>query len=198
MATLSKKLVKAALPELFINKDVLIDGKRVALTSVTFSDKKGESGKRVSACVYAHIAQSEPTPSVTNVSRKITYPSGAWIEINYQNEQYTVSREHGVGAILEEMAKMILGGFEGCRKFVELESKVNAPVATMSDLMTDLRAEGEVLQFPSLIVISQKQFKIVSKWIKNNRYYQWKNTIFETKNWSFESSIMSKKVAVHH
>jgi hypothetical protein len=38
---------------------------------------------------------------MNTLSRKITYPCGAWIEIDYQNEQYTVSREHGVGAILE-------------------------------------------------------------------------------------------------
>lgn len=65
---------------------------------------------------------------MATLSRKITYPSGAWIEIDYQNEQYTVSREHGVGGILEEMAKMILGGFEGCRKFADLESQVHDPV----------------------------------------------------------------------
>lgn len=74
---------------------------------------------------YPEKAFNELHGSVKNISRKITYPSGSWIEIDYRNEQYTVSREHGVGAILEEMAKMILAGFEGCRKFVDLESQVN-------------------------------------------------------------------------
>lgn len=61
MSKLTKKVVKAALPELFIGKDVLINGERVAVTSVTFSDSKEENGVKISACVYAHIAQVEET-----------------------------------------------------------------------------------------------------------------------------------------
>ena len=58
MSKLTKKVVKSALPELFVGKDVVIDGKRVALTSVTFSDSKGDNGVRISACVYAHIVET--------------------------------------------------------------------------------------------------------------------------------------------
>jgi len=55
MATLTKKLVKAALPEMFVGKDVLINGERVKLTIVTFSDTRGNDGVKVSDCVYAHV-----------------------------------------------------------------------------------------------------------------------------------------------
>ena len=137
------------MPEYFINQDVWVDGNRVPVKNVTFSDKKGENGIHFSPCVYAHItAQAAPVVvSVTNVSRKITYPSGAWIEIDYQNEQYTVSREHGVGGILEEMAQMILAGFEGCKKFVDLVAKVNPEVEV--SLTTVTNSKGATMEIPA-------------------------------------------------
>ena len=62
-----------------------------------------------------------------NTQRTITYASGAWITIHYTNgipTTYDVSREHGCGAILEQLASMILAGFEGCRKYRQLETGV--------------------------------------------------------------------------
>ena len=56
MSALTKKLIKSAMPELFVGKDVLINGERVKLTSVTFSDTRDNDGIKISACVYAHVA----------------------------------------------------------------------------------------------------------------------------------------------
>jgi len=61
--------------------------------------------------------------------RKITYKNGAWIQINFVDGEpmtYEVSREHGVGVLLQQAAEMILLGFEGCLKFDKLETEINS------------------------------------------------------------------------
>jgi len=58
MAALTKKLIKSALPELFVGKYILINCERVELKNVTFSDTQGDNDVKISACVYAHIKQS--------------------------------------------------------------------------------------------------------------------------------------------
>lgn len=63
--------------------------------------------------------------------RKITYKNGAWIQINFVDGEpmtYEVSREHGVGLLLQQVAEMILLGFEGCCKFYKLEAEINSHV----------------------------------------------------------------------
>lgn len=67
MSTIAKKVVKSALPELFINHDVLIEGNRVPVKNVTFSDTKGDAGIKISSCVYAHIAQTEQVVEVVEI-----------------------------------------------------------------------------------------------------------------------------------
>jgi hypothetical protein len=52
------------------------------------------------------IAESETLTRATNLTRKITYPSGAWIEINYQSNSFTVSDENN--QTLVTLAQMIL------------------------------------------------------------------------------------------
>jgi len=59
--------------------------------------------------------------------RHIEFKSGAWIEINYKDglpHTYDVSRSHGVGAKLEELAISIFNGFENCNKAQKLFSEL--------------------------------------------------------------------------
>jgi len=67
------------------------------------------------------IAEAETLTRATNISRKITYNSGAWIEINYLENVATVSDPEN--SDLVELARLILTGFEECNKAVDLQSK---------------------------------------------------------------------------
>jgi len=67
MSVLTKKLIKSAMPEIFIGKDVLINGERVRLTSVTFSDKRGDNSVKISAGVYAHVETAIDLPVIDDV-----------------------------------------------------------------------------------------------------------------------------------
>jgi hypothetical protein len=142
MATLTKKLIKAALPEIFIGKDVLIDGDRVKLTNVTFSDRKGNDGIKVSACVYAHIASGESVitePKAAKLTLSSSFKIGDVIETMWKcgtptGNRFTVySVDNELQQVYFDAPKTVTGGYDNCRKFDRVYLVTDGlPEATLS------------------------------------------------------------------
>jgi len=83
--------------------------------------------------------------SVKNISRKITYATGVWIEIDYIANTATVSDTGNDDLVT--LSQMILDGFEGCNKFVELEAKLNKTVTYIAK-PSDNRCSWWCVQIP--------------------------------------------------
>jgi len=73
------------------------------------------------------LTECDELAHASNISRKITYNSGAWIEIDYAANIATVSDHKN--ADLVELARLILTGFEECNKAVGIQSKFTKTVA---------------------------------------------------------------------
>ena len=69
------------------------------------------------------VVAHQPTQ---NISRKITYASGAWIEIDYRTSTATVSDNDN--ADLVELGRLVLTGFEECKKATALRDLFNKTV----------------------------------------------------------------------
>jgi len=110
--------------------------------------------------VEQELDECDELTRATNISRKITYNSGAWIEIDYVANVATVSDPEN--ADLVELARLILTGFEECNKAVELQSKFTKTVAYIANpqdsrcswwcvqIPTDQRLDGTRINVPFL------------------------------------------------